>query len=48
MPANTTVINGQNGVDWLRPSLMVMGVVAIMVISYLVVRRRWMTPSSRV
>ena len=47
LPANTTVINEQDGVDWLRPSLMVMGVVVIMVISYLAVRRRWMTPSSR-
>ncbi len=48
LPANTTVINEQDGVDWLRPSLMVMGVVVIMVISYLAVRRRWMPPSSRV
>ncbi len=48
LPLNTTVISEQDGVDWLRPSLMVMGVVVIMVISYLAVRRRWMTPSSRV
>ena len=47
LPPSTTVINEQDGVDWLRPSLMVMGIVVIMVISYLAVRRRWMTPSSR-
>jgi hypothetical protein len=47
LPPNTTVINGQDGVDWLQPGLMVLGVVVIMVISYLAVRRRWMTSSSR-
>jgi len=44
---STTAINGQDGVDWLQPGLMAMGVVVILVISYLVVRWRWMTPSSR-
>lgn len=47
LPLSTTFINGQDGADWLQPGLMVLGVVVISVISYLAVRRRWMTPSSR-
>jgi hypothetical protein len=47
LPPNTSFINGLDGVDWLQPGLMVLGVVVISIISYLAVRRRWMTPSSR-
>jgi len=47
LPPSTSFINGLDGVDWLQPGLMVLGVVVIIVISYLAVRRRWMTPSSR-
>jgi len=47
LPPGTSFINGQDGVDWLQPGLMAMGVVVILVIIYLAVRRRWMTPSSR-
>lgn len=47
LPPSTSFINGQDSVDWLQPGLMVIGIVVIFVISYLAVRRRWMTPSSR-